>query len=57
MVEAAHVAKHRPPFSGFSANCARRRGRNIAIVTVARKLLARCYHILTEIHRDDPDAG
>ena len=57
MVEAAHVAKHRPPFAEFYASCARRRGRNIATVAVARKLLARCFHILTEIHRDGPDAG
>lgn len=57
MVEAAHIAKRRPPFAAFYANCARRRGRNIATVAVARKLLARSYHILTEIHRDGPDAG
>src|SRR6266508_1379384 len=47
--EAAERAKTRPPFTGFYAQCAARRGRHIATVAVARKLLARCFHVLTEV--------
>jgi transposase len=47
--EAAHKAKTRPPFVGFYAQCAARRGKHIATVAVARKLLARSFHILKEV--------
>jgi hypothetical protein len=47
--EAAHKAKTRPPFVGFYAQCATRRGRHIATVAVARKLLARSFHILSKL--------
>ena len=47
--EAAERAKTRPPFAGFYAQCAARRGRHIATVAVARKLLARCLHVLTQL--------
>jgi transposase len=47
--EAAHKAKTRPPFAGFYAECAARRGRQIATVAVARKLLARAFHVLKEV--------
>jgi transposase len=47
--EAAHKAKTRPPFAGFYAQCAARRGRQIATVAVARKLLARAFHVLKEV--------
>jgi transposase len=56
MVEAAHVAKRRPPFSRFYAETAHRRGRKIATVAVARKLLARAFHVLKEVDVGD-DAG
>jgi transposase len=49
LVEAAQVAKRRPPFIDTYAQIARRRGRNIATVAVARKLLARSFHILKEV--------
>ena len=49
MVEAAHVAAHRPPFAAVHAGIAQRRGNKIATVAVARKLLARCYHKLQEL--------
>jgi transposase len=48
--EAAHKAKTRPPFARFYAECAARRGTHIATVAVARKLLARSFHLLTEVH-------
>ena len=58
MVEAAHVAKRRPPFSRFYAETAQRRGRKIATVAVARKLLARAFHVLKEVDvGDDPRVG
>jgi transposase len=47
--EAAERAKTRPPFARFYAQCAARRGRHIATVAVARKLLARCFHVLTQL--------
>ena len=47
--EAAQKAKTRPPFARFYADCAARRGRQIATVAVARKLLARSFHILKEV--------
>jgi transposase len=47
--EAAHKAKTRPPFAHFYAQCAARRGRQIATTAVARKLLARAFHVLKEV--------
>jgi transposase len=47
--EAAHKAKSRPPFAHFYAQCAARRGPKIATVAVARKLLARAFHVLKEV--------
>ena len=47
--EAAQKAKTRPPFARFYAECAGRRGKQIATVAVARKLLARSFHILKEV--------
>jgi transposase len=49
LCEAAQRAKTQPPFARFYAECARRRGRHIATVAVARKLLARAFHILKEV--------
>ncbi len=42
-------AKTQPPFARTYAQIAHRRGRQIATVAIARKLLARCFHILTEL--------
>jgi transposase len=47
--EAAQTAKQRPPFAGAYAQLARRRGNSIATTAIARRLLARCFHILKEI--------
>jgi transposase len=47
--EAAQRAKTRPPFAAFYAKTAARRGSHIATVAVARKLLARSFHLLTEL--------
>ena len=50
--EAAHKAKARPPFAAPYARIARRRGTNIATTAIARKLLARCFHILKGVDQD-----
>ena len=47
--EAAQRAKTRPPFASFYAKTAARRGKHIATVAVARKLLARSFYLLTEL--------
>jgi len=46
--EAAHVAKRSPDYIDFYARVAQRRGKKIAIIAVARKLLTRAYHVLRE---------
>ncbi|KMS66697.1 hypothetical protein ACM01_45385 [Streptomyces viridochromogenes] len=48
MCEAAHVAKRSPDYIDFYARIAHRRGKKIAIIAVARKLLTRAYHVLRE---------
>jgi hypothetical protein len=47
--EAAHTAKRHPMFAGADAQLTRRRGRNIATVAIARRLLARSFHILSQL--------
>jgi transposase len=47
--EAAQTAKRHPMFAGAYAQLAHRRGRHIATVAVARRLLARSFHILTQL--------
>jgi transposase len=47
--EAAQTAKRHPMFASAYAQLARRRGKNIATVAIARRLLARCFHILTQL--------
>lgn len=49
LIQAAHKAKMRPPFDHSFAAIARRRGKNIATVAIARKLLCRCFHILKDV--------
>ena len=48
LCEAAQTAKRHPQFAaGFQA-IARRRGKKIATTAVARKLLTRAWHLLTD---------
>jgi transposase len=49
MQEAAQTAKRHPMFAGAYGELARRRGSHIATVAIARRLLARCFHILTQL--------
>jgi transposase len=54
--EAAHIARRRLPYSRSFAQIAHRRGKNIAAVAVARKLLARSFHILKEVSTEKASA-
>jgi hypothetical protein len=47
--EAAQTAKRHPMFADTYSQLARRRGANIATVAIARRLLARSFHILTQL--------
>jgi len=46
--QAAHVAKRHPEFAGTYQAIATRRGKKIATIAVARKLLTRAYHLLAD---------
>jgi transposase len=52
LCEAAQTAKRHPEFAGTYAAIAHRRGRKIATTAIARKLLTRAYHLLTEAQAD-----
>ena len=47
--EAAQTAKRHPMFASTYAQLARRRGSHIATTAIARRLLARSFHILTQL--------
>jgi transposase len=47
--EAAQTAKRSPQSADTYAQLARRRGTQIATVAVARRLLARSFHLLKEV--------
>jgi transposase len=47
--EAAQTAKRHPMFASAYGELARRRGTNIATVAIARRLLARSFHILIQL--------
>ena len=47
--EAAQTAKRHPMFANTYGQLARRRGNNIATIAIARRLLARSFHILTQL--------
>jgi len=47
--EAAQTAKRSPWFADTYGQLARRRGPNIATTAIARRLLARSFHILTQL--------
>ena len=51
--EAAQTARNKAPFAATYAQIARRRGRKIATVAVARKLLARCFYLLKEVSQGE----
>ncbi|HET8999625.1 MAG TPA: transposase [bacterium] len=53
--EAAQMAKRRPPLARAYVEIAHRRGKNIATIAIARKLLARCYYILKAVKSQQTD--
>jgi transposase len=55
--EAAQTAKRHPMFAGAYAQLARRRGRHIATTAIARRLLARSFHILIQLEAAQEKAG
>jgi transposase len=48
LCEAAQTAKRHPDFAATYAAMARRRGKKIATTAIARKLLTRAFHLLTD---------
>ena len=48
LCEAAQTAKRSPQFAASFQAIARRRGKKIATTAVARKLLTRAWHLLTD---------
>ena len=48
LCEAAQTAKRHPDFATSYQDIARRRGKKIATTAIARKLLTRAYHLLTD---------
>ncbi len=48
LCEAAQTAKRSPQFAGSYQGIARRRGKKIATTAIARKLLTRAWHLLTD---------
>jgi transposase len=55
--QAAHIAKRHPEFAATYHSIATRRGRKIATVAVARKLLTRAYHLLADTDANNQDAA
>jgi transposase len=53
--EAAQTAKRHPMFAGAYGQLAHRRGKNIATVAIARRLLARSFHILKQLEAAPPE--
>jgi transposase len=51
LVEAAQTAKLRPPFADVYESIRRRRGKQIATVAIARRMLAQSFHILQEVNQ------
>jgi len=53
MNQAAQTAKRSPEFAASYAAIARRRGKKIATIAIARKLLTRAWHLLSEMEAAD----
>jgi transposase len=52
LIEAAQTAKRHPDFAPAYVAMSRRRGKKIATIAVARKLLTRAFHLLAEFEAD-----
>jgi transposase len=53
MNQAAQTAKRSPQFAASYAAIAKRRGKKIATIAIARKLLTRAWHLLAELQAAD----
>ena len=53
--QAAHTAKRSPEFAATYAAIAKRRGKKIATIAIARKLLTRAWHLLNEMQATDAE--
>ena len=53
MNQAAQTAKRSPEFAVSYAVIAKRRGKKIATIAIARKLLTRAWHLLAEMQAAD----
>ena len=49
MNQAAQTAKRSPEFAATYSSIAKRRGKKIATIAIARKLLTRAWHLLAEM--------
>ena len=52
--QAAQTAKRSPEFSAAYAAIAKRRGKKIATIAIARKLLTRAWHLLSDMQATGP---
>ena len=55
MNQAAQTAKRSPEFATAYSGIARRRGKKIATIAIARKLLTRAWHLLSDLQAADAD--
>ena len=55
LCEAAQTAKRHPQFAASYQAIARRRGKKIATTAIARKLLTRAWHLLTDAGTPHPN--
>jgi transposase len=53
MNQAAQTAKRSPDFAATYSGIAKRRGKKIATIAIARKLLTRAWHLLDQMQRAD----
>ena len=53
MNQAAQTAKRSPEFAAAYSGIARRRGKKIATIAIARKLLTRAWHLLNDMQAAD----
>jgi len=53
MNQAAQTAKRSPEFAASYASIAKRRGKKIATIAIARKLLTRAWHLLNDLQAAD----
>ena len=56
MNQAAQTAKRSPDFAASYTAIAKRRGKKIATIAIARKLVTRAWHLLSEIQAAEASA-